>query len=239
MRIHDLTENESNVDGFEEAKKYITKKYPFGKTYLAKRLIPQGFYLRTDGESSNDRIAAQFPDEKGRIIDDPMMAKYNKAQLDKSEIQIDAMKAGLRLHKLTPILRYSGDEQVTRSIGYSWITYENLELGVGILSYMDRGGGSDEIMIRAEDQDTLSQVVKNFMQAGIIADPNLAKQEAAEKRLATINKRGFKVGTVFERNGNSYEIVDIAKNGMLKIKDQSGSVTTSKPGLWQASWIKK
>lgn len=224
--VRQLNEAKENQDdtSFERAEQYVKSNYQFSKTYRAKRMAPSGFYMSTS---------------TGELIDDPELAKYNASVFDKSQKQTAALSSSIKFHELTPIASLTGDHQISATIGYSWITLENKDLGIAIFYYVDRGMGADEITIGAKSKDMFVQVYQNFIKSGVIADPKAAKDQAAKKRLDIIAKRGFKVGTTFVKNGNTWTISSITPSGLLVLKDQSSQTLKDKPGNWHPSLIKK
>jgi len=126
---------------FDEAVQYIQMNYPTAKQYRVRRAEP-GF----------------------RSVNNP-------GELRKSEVHISGVDGAVDYLQLKQNPMMSGSKQITWSIGYSWMVYENPANGIGILYYQDRGMGPDEIYIGGKTAEKHKQARQVFRDAGVLPTP--------------------------------------------------------------------
>lgn len=141
---------------FAEAKEYMKSIYSTTKQYRVRRAEP-GFRAYKKGNYDE-------PDQK---------------ELNKSSAHVTDVDSAIDYLKLKKNAMMSGSKQVTPSIGYSWMVYENPAKGIGVLYYQDRGMGSDEIYIGGKDAAKHKEALQIFRDAGVIPTPK-RKEVAAE-----------------------------------------------------------
>jgi hypothetical protein len=144
---------------FDEAIEYMKTNYPTVKQYRVRRAEP-GF--RSVG---------------------------NSAELRKSEAHISGVDGAVDYLQLKQNSMMSGSRQITYSIGYSWMVYENRSNGIGVLYYQDRGMGADEIYIGAKTAEKHKQARQVFRDAGVlpIPKPRTPKASVAEGGPETVS----------------------------------------------------
>jgi hypothetical protein len=135
----------------------------------------------------------------------------------------------------------SGSSQPTPSLGYSWHTNENRGSGIAVMYYEDRGMGSDEIIIAANDKQNLASAVKVFRDAGVV--PQLKKQEVVltskEYYAEELNEASGYIPTAAQAHDPRYEMaltVDVrpgalgkAANSFLLNTDSQGHPQELRP----------
>lgn len=126
---------------FDEAVEYMKVNYPTVKKYMVRR-AEYGF----------------------RSVD-------NQKEINKSETHIKGVDGAIDYLQLKRNPMMSGSKQVTLSIGYSWMVYENRATGIGVLYYQDRGMGQDEIYIGGKDATKHKQARQVFRDAGVLPTP--------------------------------------------------------------------
>lgn len=188
---------------FDEAKHYVKSNYPHNKTFMLRRLEPgfRAMDLRT-GDLKSSVVNATLSQEA-------------------------ALNQFVSIFALQQNHYFSGSEQVTASIGYSWHVGEDQTRKHAILYYEDRGMGSDSITIAAKSLPDLDVMQETLIQSGLIPDPaeQKAKRAAdAEKRNDALEKKGVRIGTRLTAkridNGEiwwSGLVTAITKNGSAEI----------------------
>lgn len=208
---------------FDDAKEYITSNYPFYKKYSVPQ-ISKSFFI--------DAISGKHLMKNG-----PDIARQSAANMTAVDSFVDDMK-----FQSNPY--FSGDVQISPSIGYSWYTLENQDKTIACLYYEDRGMGGDEALVSAKDKKDLAIIRQSLINAGIIKSPEdmkLRKQEIAKGRSDLAAKKGIKIGSEIDAFGDGssiYKVVGIRPSGMLDIEilhstkfpDLVGQKRTLKPG---------
>jgi hypothetical protein len=220
----DGSSDAANTDHtYDEAVDYMKKKYKFIKKFTVTRAEP-GFRIN-QGEDGD--------------VDFGLIDKIN-AHMDSVDSTVDYLE--LKKNEYM-----SGSDQVSSSLGYSWFTMENDN--IGLQYYQDRGMGSDQITIAANDKQSLLGLIDMLVEFNVIKDPKKStkRKDNADKRNSALEKKGIKVGTRITGkridNGEllwSGVVDSITNAGAVKIKIDKvhpdtqtlsvGDIKTMKPG---------
>lgn len=172
---------------FAEAEEYMKSIYSTTKRYRVRRAEP-GFRVYKKGNYDE-------PDQK---------------ELNKSSAHITDVDSAIDYLKLKKNAIMSGSEQVTPSLGYSWMVYENRATGIGVLYYQDRGMGSDEIYIGGKDPAKHKEALQVFRDAGVIPTPKRkAKNENEIWDDEEDNKRQYKNPIPLADDDFSMHVLDL------------------------------
>ena len=216
---HDGSDEARNGDHtFDDATAYIQTNYPFKKKYTVRRAEP-GF--RAGAIAKNG-------------LTDP---EAFEKEFKKSILHMQGVNGAIDHLGLEKNAMMSGSYQATRSIGFSWMIYENKGNGIGVLYYQDRGMGSDQITIAAKDKKNLEGAIQVFRDAGAISDPAemaRVKAEKSKKRNDVLSKKNIKIGSTIKSQYGTFKVVGIMPSGRIKLQD----VETGEVVSWSPSSIK-
>jgi len=152
----------------------------------------------------------------------------------------DAIDYAVKRLKLTMTVEMCGSRTFKRSVGYSWFVLETAERTTGILYYQDRGMATDSITICGSSPEQLARSVGMFRATGSIPDPEKQKLATAARREENIElalQKGIGIGDRVSSGRREFEVVGVAKNGKLKLKELTGPGETPyfPDGKWTAS----
>lgn len=185
---------------FDDAMEYIKSNYKYIKKYT----VPQA-------------SLSFFTDLKGNFLDKDQEVRHRK-----SAARFTAVDSFVDSFNFVKNPYYSGDHQVGKSIGYSWYVLEDKAKDIACLYYEDRGMGSDNAIIAANDKIELDKIRIELINAGIVKDPSeikARKAELAQNRSNSAIKKGIKVGSIIDLFGDDstlYKVISIRPSGTIQ-----------------------
>lgn len=148
-----------------------------------------------------------------------------------------------RLFGFTSDSRFHAGRAVNRNEYWGTQAYTNRQTGLGMLVYEDSGQGT-WVYLGANDRNDFARMIQQMIEAGQLEDPEAAKKRRVEKqqrRAATIEKKGLRVGSIIDIGYNDIkaEVIEIKPTtGKVVMRDITGAnIGTER--TWSAYQLKK
>ena len=132
-----------------------------------------------------------------------------------------------QMFDLTRDSRFTAGESVNRHSYWATSAYTNRQSGLGMLVYEESSAGT-WVYLGANDRNDFANMIQQMIEAGQLEDPAAVKQrrlEKQQKRAATVEKKGIRVGTKIDiGNGITAEVIEIKPTtGKVVMKDITGN----------------
>ena len=167
--------------------------------------------------------------DRGSPTAEKAVAKFKMAfpvnkRVSWSKMHFDTVE---RLFDLTRDSRFTAGESVNRHSYWATSAYTNRQSGLGMLVYEESSAGT-WVYLGANDRNDFANMIQQMIEAGQLEDPEAAKKRRVEKqqrRAATIEKKGLRVGSIVDiGNGITAEVIEIKPTtGKVVMKDITGN----------------
>lgn len=167
--------------------------------------------------------------DRGSPTAEKAVAKFKMAFPVNKRVSWSKMHFGTveRLFDLTRDSRFTAGESVNRHNYWGTSAYTNRQSGLGMLVYEESSAGT-WVYLGANDRNDFARMIQQMIEAGQLEDPAAVKQrrlEKQQKRAATVEKKGIRVGTKIDiGNGITAEVIEIKPTtGKVVMKDITGN----------------
>ena len=167
--------------------------------------------------------------DRGSPTAEKAVAKFKMAFPVNKRVSWSKMQIGTveRLFDLTRDSRFTAGESVNRHNYWATSAYTNRQSGLGMLVYEESSAGT-WVYLGANDRNDFANMIQQMIEAGQLEDPAAVKQrrlEKQQKRAATVEKKGIRVGTKIDiGNGITAEVIEIKPTtGKVVMKDITGN----------------
>ena len=167
--------------------------------------------------------------DRGSPTAEKAVAKFKMAFPVNKRVSWSKMHFGTveQMFDLTRDSRFTAGESVNRHSYWATSAYTNRQSGLGMLVYEESSAGT-WVYLGANDRNDFANMIQQMIEAGQLEDPAAVKQrrlEKQQKRAATVEKKGIRVGTKIDiGNGITAEVIEIKPTtGKVVMKDITGN----------------
>ena len=167
--------------------------------------------------------------DRGSPTAEKAVAKFKMAFPVNKQVSWSKMHFGTveQMFDLTRDSRFTAGESVNRHSYWATSAYTNRQSGLGMLVYEESSAGT-WVYLGANDRNDFANMIQQMIEAGQLEDPAAVKQrrlEKQQKRAATVEKKGIRVGTKIDiGNGITAEVIEIKPTtGKVVMKDITGN----------------